>query len=228
VAALRVLAVGAHPDDLEILCGGTLAKYAGQGHKVIMVHMLNGDKGHYKLHSEELARIRKKEAEEAGSLIGAEVIGLDLSDGELFSNLANRKRVMDVIRHARPDVIITHAPDDYCSDHNVTSQLVCEASFYSAAPLFKTAKEAHEKIPPVFFMDSVAGVGFLPTEYVDISETFPTKSAMVSQHRSQVAWLEEHDKINLLEFVETIARFRALQCGVRYAEASVNTKSGEE
>lgn len=70
---LRVLAVGAHPDDLEILCGGTLAKYAKLGHKVIMAHLLNGNKGHYEMDSKKLARVRKEEAENAAQIIGAEV-----------------------------------------------------------------------------------------------------------------------------------------------------------
>lgn len=219
MGSLRVMAVGAHPDDLEILCGGTLAKYAGLGHEVTMAHVLNGDKGHYKLRREELARIRKQEAEEAARTIGAEILSLDLPDAELFANLENRKLVIDLIREARPDLIITHAPGDYCSDHTVTSQLVCEASFYSAAPLLETSRAAHDKIPPVFFMDTVAGMGFLPTEYVDISGAFQKKMDMLRRHASQLEWLKDHDNIDILEFVETTARFRGLQCGVQYAEA---------
>ncbi len=215
---LIVMGVGAHPDDLEILCGGTLAKYADLGHKVFMAHLLNGDKGHYEIDSQELAGIRKTEADEAGRIIGAEVVSLDLPDGELFSDLETRKLVMDLIREARPDVIITHAPGDYCSDHTVTSELVCSASFFSAAPLFRTSKQAHDKIPPVFFMDTVAGMSFLPAQYVDISQTFQKKMEMVSQHRSQLKWLKDHDDIDMLELAETTARFRGFQCGVQYAE----------
>ena len=114
---LRVLAVGAHPDDLEILCGGTLARYARQGHTVVMAHLLNGDKGHYKMAPAKLARIRKREAAEAGLVIGAEVVGLDLPDAQLFPDLKTRKLVVDLVRESRPDVIITHAPGDYISDH---------------------------------------------------------------------------------------------------------------
>jgi len=215
---LRILAVGAHPDDLEILCGGTLAKYAREGHGVIMAHLLNGDKGHHEMASEELARIRKVESDEAGGVIGAEVVGLDLPDGELFSNLETRKRVMDLIRQAGPDVIITHAPHDYMSDHNTTSQLVCDASFYSAAPLFKTESAACDKVSPIFFMDTVMGLDFLPVEYVDTSETHEQKTEMVKRHGSQLEWIKRHDNMDILEMVETTARFRGLQCGVRYAE----------
>jgi len=216
---LRVLAVGAHPDDLEILCGGTLAKYAKLGHKVIMAHLLNGDKGHYEMDSRELARIRKKEAGKAARAIGAEMLTLDLPDGELFSNLETRKKVIDLIREARPDVIITHAPIDYMSDHTAASQLVCDASFLASAPLFKTPEKAYKKITPIFFMEPLAGMEFLPSEYVDVSDTFQTKKRMITQHKSQLKWLREHDNIDILEFAEIIARFRGIQCGVKYAEA---------
>ena len=215
---LRIMGVGAHPDDLEILCGGTLARYAALGHEVVMAHLLNGDKGHYEMDPQELARLRKREAEEAGGVIGAEVVSLDLPDAQLFSDLETRKLVMDLIREARPDVIITHAPGDYTSDHTVTSELVCDASFFAGAPLFRTERKAVDKVAPVFFMDTVVGMGFLPTEYVDISETFQKKMEMLGCHRSQLEWLKAHDSIDVLEFVETTARFRGLQCGVKYAE----------
>ena len=215
---MTVLGVGAHPDDLESIGGGTLARYAAAGHRVVMAHLLNGDKGHYEMDPVELAGIRKGEAEQAGAVIGAEVIGLDLPDAQLFSDLATRTLVMDLIRETRPDVILAHFPEDYTSDHNVASQLVCDASFFAAAPLFKTKKSAHDKIPPVIFMDAVAGMGFLPTEYVDITDTFKAKMEMLAKHQSQLVWLKEHDNTDVLEFVEAIARFRGVQCGVRYAE----------
>lgn len=215
---LRVLGVGAHPDDLEILCGGTLAKYVKLGHKVIMAHLLNGDKGHYEMDSKKLARVRREEAENAAQIIGAEVLSLDFPDGELFSNLEIRKKVINLIRQAKPDVIITHTPKDYMSDHIVTSQLVCDASFLSTASLFKTGQEVHGRITPIFFMDTMAGVNFLPSEYVDISDTFEKKKEMIKQHKSQLDWLKRHNSIDILEFAETVSRFRGLQCGVKYAE----------
>lgn len=214
-----VLAVGAHPDDLEILCGGTLARYARMGSRVIMAHILNGDKGHYTMNPRKLAKLRRREAQAAGRVIGAQVIGLDLPDGELFSTLATRNIMIDLVRKTRPDVVIAHGPVDYASDHTAASQLACDASYYAAAPLYKTRLAAHAKIPPVIFMDSVAGVDFQPTEYVDISETLQAKLAMMGCHQSQLKWLKEHDGIEMLEMVKTTARFRGIQCGVRHAEA---------
>ncbi len=215
---LRVMAVGAHPDDLELLCGGTLARYADLGHKVVMVHLLNGDKGHYEMTSDELARLREEEARAAGAVIGAEVLSPAIPDGELFSDLPTRRLVIDLVRQVRPDLIITHAPNDYMSDHVATSQLVCDASFLAATPLLRTEHEAGDRIAPVFFMDTLAGVGFLPTEYVDISEHFEKKKQMLGCHESQLLFLQEHDSVDFLEFMEITNRSRGLQCGARYAE----------
>ena len=81
---LRVLAVGAHPDDIEIRCGGTLARYAKTGHHVMMAHATNGDEGHTTIPSAELAKVRESEARAAAAVIGAEVFWLNFHDTELF------------------------------------------------------------------------------------------------------------------------------------------------
>jgi len=183
-----------------------------------MVHLLNGDKGHYRIPSKKLAVIRRREAVAAAGVIGAESLTLGIPDGELFSDLKTRKKLIDMIRGVRPDVVITHAPNDYYSDHITASEIVCGASFLAAAPLFKTKKKAHGVIPPVYFMDTVCGVNFRPGVYVDISDTFAVKKKMLACHRSQLAWLKEHDSADILDTVEIVARFRGLDCKVRYAE----------
>ena len=215
---MMVLGIGAHPDDLEIICGGTLAKYVKLGHRVVMAYLLNGDKGGYYVSSKKLAEIRRREAAQAASIIGAESIGLNIPDGQLFSDLKTRKLVMDLIRSVKPDLIITHAPNDYFSDHTTASEVVCGASFLAAAPLFRTKHPAHNLIPPIYFMDNVCGVNFLPTFYVDISDTFEIKKKMLSCHKSQLEWLKEHDKVDMLETIKTVAKFRGLDCKVKYAE----------
>ena len=83
---MRVLAVGAHPDDLEILCGGTLVRYAEEGHEVVMCHATKGDRGSFEYSSEEIARIRDEEARRASEIARAEHISLGLSDGEVRLN----------------------------------------------------------------------------------------------------------------------------------------------
>jgi LmbE family N-acetylglucosaminyl deacetylase len=216
---LRVLGIGCHPDDLEIYCAGTLARYAAAGHTVIMGVVANGDKGHYEIPSEELARIRAREAAESAGVIGAQLIMLGVPDGQVYSDHPTRSKVIDLVRQARPDVVITHAPNDYFGDHTAVSELACDGSFLASAPLFETEHPACEKIPPVYFMDTAMGVGFDPQEYVDITETIETKLEMVSKHQSQLVWLRDHDGIDILDNARTVARFRGLQCGAAHAEA---------
>ena len=216
---MRVLGVGAHPDDLEILSAGTLAKYANDGHQIVMCHVCKGDKGHFHIPNDELARIRRKEAQLSASRIGAETVCLDLPDCEVFNDRPTLVLFIDLIRSAKPDIIITHSPTDYMPDHFVVSQLVYDASFHATLPNFKTSVSPHDKVAPMFYMDNVAGVDFEPTEYVDVSGFIEMKKAMMECHQSQVVWLKEHDNLDIIDFIEACAKCRGLQCGVPFAEA---------
>lgn len=217
---MNIFAIGCHPDDLEIGCGGTLAKFVKQGHHVIMCHVANGNMGHAVIMPEELRKIRTREAEEAGRIIGAaEVINLDVPDLEVDSyNSAIVKKVIDVVRYAKPDMIITHSPEDYMKDHLEVNKLVFDGSFSSSVPHYSTTQFAYSGIVPIYYMDTLAGVNFLPAEYVDISQTIELKINSVNCHQSQVKWMLDHDHIDFLDFVRTVSKFRGLQCGVPYAE----------
>jgi len=215
---MKVLAVGAHPDDIEILCAGTLAKCAARGDQLHIVVVTDGAAGHKVIPPPQLAEIRKREASAAAALIGAQIAFLAEPDELLFEDERTRLMMIDALRVADPDLIITHGPEDYHPDHVHCSRLVFGASFVSSVPNIKTDHPAQEKIAALYYMDALAGAGFLPEEYVDITETFATKRDMLSQHQSQLTWLKEHDNIDILEFVETVAHFRGLQCGVQYAE----------
>jgi LmbE family N-acetylglucosaminyl deacetylase len=216
---MRVLAVGAHPDDLEILCGGTLARYVQEGHEVVMCNATLGNRGSFVHGSDEIAAIRLAEARRAAELAGAEHVTLGLSDADV--NAADRdqiRAVVDLVRDARPDVIITHSPNDYMSDHNEISKLVFGASFLATLPLYETGKPHHGLVTPIYFMDTVMGVDFQPVEYVDVTATIETKVAMLEAHESQLTWLRDHDGIDVVEQMRTTTRFRGQQCGVDYAE----------
>jgi LmbE family N-acetylglucosaminyl deacetylase len=219
---VKVLAVGAHPDDLEILCGGTLAGYVAGGHTVVMCHATRGDRGSFEHTSEQIARIRAGEAQRAAGIAGAEHATLGLSDGEVnAADPEQRRLVADLVREARPDVIITHSPGDYMVDHNEISKLVFDASFLATLPLYETGSERHALVTPIFFMETVMGLGFAPMEYVDVSEHIDTKIAMLEAHESQLTWLRDHDGIDIVEQMKTTTRFRGLQCGAAYAEGFV-------
>jgi LmbE family N-acetylglucosaminyl deacetylase len=216
---MRVLGVGAHPDDLEILCGGTLARFAAEGHEVVMCNATLGNRGSFEHSSPEIAEIRLREARRAAELAGAKHITLGFTDGEVdASDRAQRLAVVDLVREVRPDLILTHFPHDYMSDHNEVSKLVFDCSFHATLPLLETGKPHHDSVTPIYYMDTVMGVGFLPTEYVDVTSTIESKVAMLEAHESQLTWLRDHDGIDIVEQMRTTTRFRGQQCGVDYAE----------
>jgi LmbE family N-acetylglucosaminyl deacetylase len=219
---MRVLAVGAHPDDLEILCGGTLVRLVEEGNEVVMCHATKGDRGSFVHTSDEITGIRGAEARRAAEICGAEYATLGFSDGEISAADRDQQRaVVDLVRDARPDLVITHSQGDYMGDHNEISKLVFECSFYATLPLYETGKPHHFAVTPIYFMETIMGVGFQPTEYVDISATIETKAAMLEAHESQLTWLRDHDGVDIVEQMKTTSRFRGQQCGVEYAEGFV-------
>lgn len=214
-----MLAVGAHPDDLEILCGGTLARYVAEGDEVVMATVANGDLGSFVHQRAEIAGLRAEEARASAAVAGAELMTLGVPDGEVSAASPDQRRmVVDLVREARPDVIITHPPNDYMTDHNQASQLVFETSFLATLPLLQTKHPHHGTVAPLLYMDTIAGLQFEPSEFVDITDYLETKLAMFSEHRTQLEWLRDHDGVDMLEQLRTVARFRGLQCGVQYAE----------
>jgi len=225
---MNILAVGANPDDIEFLCAGTLAVYAQRGDTVAMAYLTNGDKGSITLTPPEMAAIRREETAKSAAVIGAGLYPFEFPDGAVEVSLPLRHRLVEVIRQVKPDVIITHHPDDYMSDHTGASQLVADASFWAAIGAFREGSSdlpAHDRIPPVYYMDTVAGIGFVPAEYVDISKVFDLKLAMLSKHQSQVKYMKERDGFDLLDYMTTAAKYRGYQCGVRYAEGFILRKA---
>jgi len=217
---MNVLAIGCHPDDIEVACAGTLAKYKKQGHEVIMCHVTNGNMGHKVIMPDELRGIRLQESKNSGTVIGCEVVTCNVGDLLVYAdNKGQRDKVIDIIRYAKPDVIITHSPTDYMPDHVAVSKLVFDASFTATLPHYETNHPCHEKLTPIYYMDTLAGLNFTPTEYVDITDTIEQKLEMLEKHISQMKWMRDHDNIDFAEFVTTCARFRGLQCGVQYAES---------
>ncbi len=215
---LRVLAVGAHPDDLEILCGGTLARYAAAGHQVFLGIVTDGAAGHAVIPPDELRQIRLREATAAAEVIGAQIRFLGEPDEWLFHDRPTREKLVELVRWADPNVILTHSPDDYHPDHRACSDLVFAASFLSSLVHILPEIPAQTQIAALFYMDSLAGAGFTPEYYVDISDTYATKIEMLRKHESQIKWLQDHDGIDIVEFVGTVAARRGLESGVERAE----------
>lgn len=224
---MNILAVGANPDDIEFICAGTLAKYARRGDNVSMSFITSGDKGSLVLGPDEMAAIRRDESVKSAAVIGASLYPLEIPDGEVEVSLDLRKRLVEIIRKVKPDIIFTQHPDDYMSDHNYTSKLVFDASFWAAIKAFDGSpneSSVHSCIPRVYYMETVAGIGCIPDEYVDISDVFDIKVEMLSKHESQLTYMMERDGLDLLDYMTTTAKYRGYQCGVKYAEGFVGKK----
>ena len=220
---MNILAIGAHPDDIEINCGGTLAKYASQGHKVFTATATNGNVGSATIPMDEIARIRKEEARKAAALIGAEYICLDYDDEMFFEDREARLKFIDLVRYCQADVILTHNPKDYNPDHELTSKIVTDIPVMIPVAKIKTPNKPCDKIPLIAYFEPVNGIGFVPTEYVDITDFIETKMAMCACHQSQITWMQDNYKDalqdqNFFDKYRTIAEYRGIQCGVKYAE----------
>ena len=216
---MNILAVCAHPDDLEIYCYGTLTKYAKLGHKVYMCSVANGNLGHVTIQPKELAEIRRNEAKRSSALIGA--VHMDLDSGDLKINSASeeqQEKLVEIVRIAKPDLIITHSPDDYMPDHCEVSKLVFYASFASSCPNFRTETVCHEPVVPIYYMETAGSMGFIPEEYVDITDYLDIKLQAIRCHESQAQWLDDHDGFNMEEYANVVARLRGIQCNRKYAE----------
>lgn len=216
---MRYLAIGAHPDDLEIRCFGTLAKLKEQGHYVAVCNVANGCYGSVTIKPDELKKIRLKEAQKSAAVIGAEHFTVDVNDMAVNSHDQEAiRRLADVIRTARPDVIFCLSPNDYHPDHNEASLIVLHASFSAALPNYETEHPYLEKVPYMYYLDTGNSLDFEPTEYVDVTEYIDKKIEALACHKSQFDWLSAHSKTDIGANVRLTAEFRGMQCGAKYAE----------
>lgn len=216
---MRVLAIGAHPDDVEGLCAGTLIKCAARGDHVTIMVATNGNVGSPTLSREEIAAIRKREAEASASLIGADLIWMDYDDEFLFHDRATRLAFIDAIRKANPDFMIVHGAGDYHPDHRISGEIAVDCRIPVTVPLIETAHPPMTKIPHVFFMDHIGGIGFEPEVYVDVSDVMELKSKMIRCHRSQDEWLRHMYDSDYAEMLTAPSGIRGKAIGVPYAEA---------
>ena len=189
---IRVLIIGAHPDDGDIKAGGTAAHWCEAGHVVRFVSLTDGRAGHHRTPGPELARRRRAEAEAAAAVIGATYQILDHPDGELDDRLEYRREVIRLIRSFRPDLILTHRLTDYHPDHRFASLLVQDASYLLTVPAI-CPEVPHLAACPLILHFSDAFTRpcrFEPHVVVDIDETFDRLIAMLDRHASQFyEWL---------------------------------------
>lgn len=191
VKPLRLLVIGAHPDDAE-KTGGTMALFAALGHKVKLVSLTNGDAGHQSLGGGPLAQRRLKEAHCSGAVIGAEYLVLDNHDGELMPTLENRRQLIQLIREFQPDMVFTPRPDDYHPDHRNTGLLVRDAAYMVTVPNI-VAGTPHLRRNPIFIYmqdDFTKPVPFTPQIVVATDSVVEKVIDMYHCHESQMyEWL---------------------------------------
>jgi LmbE family N-acetylglucosaminyl deacetylase len=224
----RILAIHAHPDDVEILAGGTMALLAAAGHHLTVVTMTPGDCGSADIEPDDIAAIRRTEAASAASLIGAEYRCAEFRDLAIFSDDASRRRVTETLRRTRPDLILTSSPVDYMCDHEATSALVRDACFAAPARNYKTrdvqSTAPLAAIPHLYFMDPIGGVDrdekpVQPDFYVNVETAFDKKTQMLSRHKSQREWLLKHHGIDdYIDMMERWTREAGRRAGVKLAE----------
>lgn len=190
--ALRILIVGAHPDDADIKVGGSAAKWCALGHSVHMLSMCDGSAGHQTTWGPPLAERRRAEARSAGSVIGAKYEVLAHRDGELQPTLAARHQLIRIVRTIRPDILITHRPTDYHPDHCYTGQLIQEAAYLLTVPAI-CPDTPHLPQAPVILHVSDAfrkPCRFEPHVVVDVEDVLDKIVAMLHCHESQFyEWL---------------------------------------
>lgn len=195
---MKILALGAHPDDIELSMFGTLAACAARGDDLVLVIATDGARGG-RIDPAVLRETRKSEANRAAAMLGATPRFLEFPDGELVADAALIGALKAVISQTEPDLIITHARNDYHGDHRALSDAVRVAASFSA---------------PVLHADNLLGVGLEPTHYVEITAHLETKLAAIRAHVSQ-------DPERLAVEARRLNAFRAAQAGHpdAYAEA---------
>jgi LmbE family N-acetylglucosaminyl deacetylase len=203
----------AHPDDIEILCAGTLIKLRDLGFKIHMATMTAGDGGSAELSGEEIARIRLNEARAAAGLLGATYHCAVEKDFLISYKASAIKKAVEIVRICQPLLVITHSPIDYMPDHEMTSLVIRNACFCAGAPNMKTdavpAASPLSGIPCLYYASPIEnkeclGNRVISDVLIDISGVMGLKEDMLKCHESQRAWVMKHHGID--ELVESMKR----------------------
>ncbi|MBN2393728.1 MAG: PIG-L family deacetylase [Anaerolineae bacterium] len=200
----KIIVFGAHPDDPETACGGTMALLSQAGHEVVAAYLTRGEAGIPGISHDAAAAIRTKEALRACELLGACAVFLGQIDGQCEVNPARYDEMRCFFEQEQPDLVFTHWPIDTHRDHRACSTLVYDAWLRMGCCV------------PLFYFECMAGQQshkFFPTDYVDITAVIELKHQACLVHESQhvTEWYaDSHGKMEA---------FRGLECGCAYAEA---------
>jgi LmbE family N-acetylglucosaminyl deacetylase len=202
----KIVCVGAHPDDPESGCGGTLAKLAGLGHEVCIIYLTTGEAGISNTGHAEAARIRKQEAINACKILNARPVFAGQVDGDTVVDNASLVHLQNLITNEKPDIVFTHWPIDSHKDHQCTGLLTIQTWVRSPVKF------------SLYFFEVCTGeqtMGFHPTDFVDITVTQEIKRKSVYCHTSQ-------DPAGIYACGHaSMEDFRGRQLGVKAAEGFV-------
>jgi bacillithiol biosynthesis deacetylase BshB1 len=223
--SVDVVAFGAHPDDVELGCGGTLARLVAEGRRAAIVSLTRGEAG-----TRGTPELRCEEAREAARCLGVqEVVFLDCGDAMLTTGPEQEDQVLAVLRRLRPEVVFAPPPTDRHPDHGRACRLVSDACFYSG--LVRRGDGVPHR--PGLLLSYQLHDSFEPTLIIDIAASWETKLSALSAHRSQFflpsagasgTWDQEAGsatKIASTQFwrgVEARARHWGLQVGCDFGE----------
>jgi len=227
-----VLALMAHPDDIEITCAGTLLLLKAAGWDVHLATMTAGDLGSATLGPVAIARIRRREAAASAALVGAGYTCLGFKDLTIQHAERPKRIVAGLLRAVRPDLLITHPPRDYMADHEETSRLVREAAFASTMPNWATRPPIGARrptrtpapcdhVPALLYADPIDLVDWqgqrAPASIlVDVSAVIDRKAEMLAAHASQREWLrQQHGEDEYLHWMRRLGASRATEFGKR-------------
>ncbi|MFX0080425.1 MAG: bacillithiol biosynthesis deacetylase BshB1 [Candidatus Hodarchaeota archaeon] len=216
---LDILVIGAHPDDAEIGCGGTIAHYKKRGKKIGLLDLSNGEPTPFGTVEKRLA-----EAKAASEILNLDIrITLDMTNRYIENTIENRKKVSEVIRKYKPNILITHPSDDWHPDHIVCHQLVNAAKFQ--ARLTKTESRYPEYSPKFVFYfdhshlkDSNRKLDFL----IDISDSIEEKVNSIRAYKSQ--FVDNKKYLRIFDYIRERAGYLGYQIGVKYAEGFITSE----
>jgi len=219
----------AHPDDAEILCAGTLVRLADLGWEVHIATCTAGDCGTISLPPDEIAAVRRQEAQRAAELIGATYHCLEEMDAQVVFDKPTNRQVIEMMRRIAPTLLFTHPRHDYMLDHEQAHLLARSAAFsHSMANASPSPVPDGARIPWLYYSDPIDGrdpyTGQLitPTTYVPVTDQLPRKTEMLACHASQREWLRAHHGMD--EYIDSMRRWNAMrggQIGVEFAEPFV-------
>lgn len=219
---LDILAIGAHPDDVELSCSATLAKEISRGKKVGILDLTRGELG-----TRGTAEIRDKEAKEAAKILGVKVReNLEFSDGFFVNNVAHQLEIIKILRKYRPDIVLCNAIEDRHIDHGKGAQLVADSCFLSGLRKIETIFQGNDQAEwrPKHVFHYIQWKNLEPDVVVDVSGFMDQKMEAVMAYRSQ--FYDENSEepetpissSNFLDSITYRARDLGRLIGVEHAE----------